>query len=123
MLSDWLEKYYSDWEGGTMIQAVEHSLKKWIGLMPKILKHFGLAKNYRHIFQMGGKRASFGILSYTCSLCIKYHDETKRDDCEDCPFVLKLGHNCHVYYREWKNTGNPEPMIKALKEIKDEISL
>lgn len=104
-------------------QAIQHSLKKWEGLLKINLKKHKMEDIGS--FVSDSKGYYFEVDSSTCSLCEKYFH--KVGTCEGCPLYKSLGsRKCHSWltlnspYSEWLNNGDPKPMIRALrKTLKD----
>lgn len=101
--------------------AIEHSIKKWEGLLPENLKkHNVVISRYGVIYD--GK-INFEISDQSCALCQKYFGEC----CIKCPLYEKLGFECGkgkieagdgwVSYME---EGDPELMLKNLRSLLDE---
>lgn len=106
----------------TKLQAIEHSLRKWKGLTKANLKKHDLSREHYWI-EDGEKDSLLDIDADTCALCVKYYDDkadTFRDACLACPLFRTLGKPCdHLKsspYAIWKDTGNPNPMIRALEK-------
>ena len=94
-------------------QAIAHSLKKWLGLLPRNLKRYGL------------KTAPLRIDSSTCALC---HHYIFTVGCRNCPLTLVRGAPCDVPlnwehqspYQAWRLKQDPDPMIALLKAAHDQ---
>ena len=109
----------------TKKQAINHSILKWTGLTKGNLKKHGVVQN--------GNEIRYGwdwmdITSGSCALCVKYLDGEWVDQlgaCKRCPLAQHLGHPCEGVgsnrpYSKWLDTGNANPMIKALKALLEE---
>ena len=100
--------------------AIEHSLRKWIGLRIENLDKHELRIVGRSV-RDGNSHTLLIIADRSCSLCRWYASFR----CDDCPLAQVLGGRCDVIdapYDIWCDTKNPEPMIEALqkaKELKD----
>ena len=100
--------------------AVAHSLKKWRGLRPVVLKRHGLT------FSSGVLKGRDGILyidERSCACCLRYlaRDQAQYDDCRACPLCHVLGRPCDATTVDGNKSeyeagcgGDPEPMIQAL---------
>jgi len=103
----------------TIKGRIKHSLRKWLGLLPKNLKKHNLKQvgwslvskkcnEMEHNFIVDGK---------TCSLCRK---NSIKNNCKNCIFTLNIGRCDEPHgrlpslYSTWVVRHNPEPMIKAL---------
>ena len=130
-LETWREEFYPVEPSKKMTkrQAVEHSLKKWQGLSKGNLNKHKVYKEYSYIKY---ENDDFRIDGFSCALCYKYLDYSlsSPDDCKKCPLFKTLGHPCDKDmnlnvvgspYNIWRNTGNPRPMIKALKQTLESL--
>lgn len=114
-LATWKRHYYPKPADETdESEAVAHSLKKWRGLLPAVLEKHEL----KHVGCVVRDKASnvFDVDADSCALCIHHF----AGDCRDCPLYAALGNNpCYESgqpYLTFKRTGDPEPMIAALKK-------
>lgn len=98
--------------------AIEHSIKKWEGLLPENLKkHEVVINQYGDIHD---DEINFEICDGSCALCQKYWAEY----CAKCPLYKKLGFECGkgeiedgdgwTYYMD---EGSPELMLKNLRSL------
>lgn len=98
--------------------AVEHSLRKWIGLRKENLdKHristgwIGISDGDEYVY----------IDSSTCALCQRYFDDEAVNECASCPLFDLLGKRCDngddSPFVIWGEYENPEPMIAALEQL------
>ncbi len=95
------------------VAAVRHSIRKWLGLREPALT--------RHGVEVRGNRV-WEPLDYllidcdTCALCCRFLG----GECPECPLCQTLAGQCdqdrNSPYRVWINTGDPEPMIAALRK-------
>jgi hypothetical protein len=86
-------------------QAVEHSLRKWIGLRRENLERHGMRAMSEDITDAQTSEW-FRIGASTCSLC-----ET-HTICRGCPL---LAGQCVDGMNAWWDDHDPEPMIAALE--------
>lgn len=120
------------------ITAIEHSLKKWVGLSKSNLDKHNLRKVESIPRIVSAKNddnndgdSNNGFVIYfdededgnddlyvtgrSCALCQRYSH-----GCSHCPlYEASKGINCSDIgspYDEWMETGNIKPMIKALKK-------
>jgi hypothetical protein len=116
-IETWMEEFYPVDAGETQ-DPIRHSLQKWRGLRPDRLREHGLVHERGTGVLYSGDKQVFFVYSETCALCRKHMY------CEDCPLFKVLGGACdngdYSPYMVFKSTGDPEPMIKALKEAKDQ---
>lgn len=131
-----MKKFYpipADAAAKNVNEAVAHSIKKWKGLREENLeKHSLIHRSGTSILE--DKKAGttiFLIDVSTCALC-KYAEETMRsniddkdgyaDYCDYCP--LGKIDNCNTPksgYGIFIKTGNPEPMISNLVQIRTSL--
>lgn len=117
---DWLKKYYpvaAKDAAGSDAEAIKHALVKFPGLRPEVLKEYGITRD--DIFlRVGHNKAFFSVTGSTCALCER-HYMTKRS-CKNCPLSW-VGAECANAkgddpYMVFCDTGDPEPMIQALRK-------
>lgn len=97
------------------VARLEHSIKKWEGLRPKnVAKHDLIISGDSLFCKTYGYYQYFDINADTCALCVAHRC------CTGCPLFKTLGKQCDkgtaAPYAIFIETGDPEPMIKALKE-------
>lgn len=125
--NDWLKKYYpisaSKLKNETVLEATQHSLQKWLGLYPTILKRYGLKISETGCDTILYKDSNAGVIRIdeaTCALCSKF------DICNNCPIYQETdGKSCatncsdNIYdpYSEFIINHNPKPMISLLRKI------
>lgn len=127
-LSAWIREFYPIKASEcSEEEALDHSIKKWEGLLPENLDFYSVSINkYGELVDDHDFR--FSIHGSTCALCF-YHP-----GCIECPFVTKLGYRCdednlsnieergeefEAPWWHWTQGHNPVPMITALKKIKE----
>lgn len=99
----------------TAIEATQHALNKWTGLLPENMNKHDVAYDFSSICY---NNTFLDIASSTCSLCIKYLDG---DNCSNCPIFKTVGRSCfenpdgESEYDIYRNRENPEPMIRLLE--------
>lgn len=116
-LETWKEEFYPiDAEYVSEEDAVEHSLRKWIGLRAGNLAKHNLDHHGKRIFDTNG--AYIWISESSCALCIHYINEM----CDNCPLAALLGHPCDYDdydidspYIAFLNEADPEPT--ALEQL------
>lgn len=132
---DWLRKYYpvpaKRMKRASKIAAIEHSLRKWLGL--RVIKKYGIRKIDNALIDNTTRQAILDVNFSTCSLCVKYFDVI----CSKCPLAqVRNGIPCDKPmvsgtkianpYASFIIKDNPEPMIfwlrKALRMAKKEQS-
>ena len=115
-LATWMKEFYpkeaSEVKGRAA--AMRHSLRKWIGLLPSHMRKHGITKDNRTVWC--GELA-FDIDDYSCALCCLFYGF---HGCDECPLTEILGERCdsgsESPYSVWISTGNPKPMIAALRK-------
>lgn len=102
-------------------EAVAASLLKYQGARPENLKRHRIGKlgfSPEIVTARAGRRFVFGHT--TCPLCLQY---SNRAACPNCPLAAaaraaRKGHPCWGRgspYGHWRDTGDPEPMIRLLE--------
>lgn len=135
----WKREFYpkdADEVNDNYVDAVEHSLKKWVGLRRENLKRhnmtyaihrWGNLKRDMDYVGIRGRHSDkserdLNVNGDSCALCLLY--EGLDGDCRACPIQKLLGKRCdearwgeesHSPYRVFRDTGNPEPMITVLE--------
>jgi hypothetical protein len=88
--------------------ALEHTLKKWIGALPRNRKKHGCRFDGINLMDsVSNSRLVF--TTHSCALCIHYEE----NDCSDCP--LKRCYAEGMPYDVFVDTGAVTPMIKHIK--------
>lgn len=119
-IKTWKKEFYPKSATSRMSKkaAIEHSIKKWEGLLPDNLKkHDVIFDRYGNVHDYEIK---FEISDQSCALCQKYMHKC----CAKCPLYEKLGFECGkgeieagdgwVSYME---EGSPELMLKNLRSL------
>ena len=103
-------------------RSVAHSLKKWIGLLPRNIRRHNLRLKLgldNTVPKLIGKDGSMNIGGDTCSLC-EHYQEFGDKLCVECPLAqARGGHRCdkciprerHSPYGEFSVSKDPLPMI------------
>lgn len=120
-LTSWKKEFYPNTaeqvvKTGKIKTLIKHSLRKWEGLTEEnVVKHGIRINGYGDIATNDGKSGLL-IDSSSCSLCIKFYKEFT---CTGCPLYEHFGCKCddeEMPFEHWREYGDPEPMIEALKE-------
>ena len=126
-MASWCKVFYPEtvecvgrWTNRT---ALEHSLKKWIGLRSEHLKAHALylvdAGRHTELHSERPFDEPLDLTGSSCALC-EMHDS----DCGLCPIAMVAmeadgsDELCHAEYRHFVDTHNPEPMIKLLRKAR-----
>ena len=125
-MASWKKQYYprSASRRMTTLEAIEHSLQKWLGLRPETLAKHGLnyddgavEENNTRSSEALRSLEAFLIDSSTCALCQMFLENAVL--CGDCPLGLVLGRQCDLGddspYWAFVERRDPEPMIAALR--------
>ena len=101
--------------------AIEHSIKKWEGLLPENLKRHEVAIDV--CGDIHDDEINFEMCDESCALCQKYVHEF----CVKCPLYKKLGFGCGRGtikdgdgWKSYMEEGSPELMLKNLRSLLDE---
>lgn len=101
--------------------AIAHSVRKWIGLRKKNLDKHNLVFDRNECAIRSKNGTSLVIDSDSCALCHFYANANGPSGqwCISCPLFGYLSDSCSSGYLSpyqiFAQTGNPEPMIKALR--------
>jgi hypothetical protein len=120
--------------------AIDHSLQKWLGLLPENLDKHGVILDSGIVMEQGEPEDGVAIDAGSCSLCHHFceTDTFNSDDdespCIECPLYKVRGAACddetdmewtsnepapwHAFTRE-REGHNPMPMIMWLKKTKE----
>lgn len=126
-LKSWKKKFYPVQayflKKKSILAAIQHSIKKWVGLRPKNLKKHNLHLSDAIIFELLPDKSNskdFSICEESCALCVKFL--RTKSHCRACPIGKILRHPCDSCdtdpYKIFSQTDNVEPMIKLLKKAK-----
>lgn len=105
--------------------AVAHSTQKWIGLREENLLRHGCRRvedDATMIVADENSGFSFEVSGISCALCVWHIDrrEVGAPRCGTCPLKLALDARCDetddLPWRQYTYSGDPEPMIAALKK-------
>jgi len=131
-MQTWKQEFYPEEaydvmnNGGDDLALVEHSLQKWLGLLPENLEKHGLqklAQRWGTIAEVDNMVVRFCVDSNSCALCQGYVE--KNNHCEGCPLFKHVGERCGDSNTDpfsiWYDTGDPKPMIQALTEVRDAL--
>lgn len=124
------------------LEAIEHSIRKWVGLREENLRRHGLFQDTYLIGEQGPIRHGYiYINNSSCALCVKFLSarySTRVSPCVRCPLYAALGQvGCSSsYYTRWQlygvqwspydiflKHGDPEPMITSLLLAKYDITM
>jgi hypothetical protein len=124
-LQTWKEEFYPiDAKYVSKEDAVEHSLRKWIGLRAENLSKHGVNATYSRVYDgdgVCGEDEMMYIDDESCALCVHYIE----NECSACPLFGLLGRSCDKgdeiisEYASFVRFGNPEPMITALERLQN----
>ncbi len=128
----WLKEFYpKPADKTTKKEAIQHSVKKWEGLLPDNLKKHNVTMNIDEVSVQDARGKEFlEVDQVTCSLCHHYFKvKSQGHSCNQCPlFKVRNSVACcdEGYYnqREEKDSpygimvekGNPRPMLKWLRK-------
>lgn len=124
-LETWKDEYYPVDAGEVRKDdALDHSLRKWTGLLPENLaRHGAVLEDFGcgvRVTAEGGTD-SFRMDGLTCALCATH-------ECKECPLKVIGGEECDpddchapTVYRTFHATLNPQPMIELMTRVKKEL--
>lgn len=135
-MKTWLEIYYPECADETKkIDAIRHSLRKWIGLKKENLRRFNVSLSEvdysAHVFKPKdadpeSRMILLEIDSESCALCFWYYKErfsiiNGEHPCSACPLFDPINEkscsDLHSPYYVFAETRDPSDMIKALRKI------
>lgn len=102
-------------------QAAQHSLQKWLGLMPSAMNRHGVTVCHA---ATSASVAGVTINAESCALCHRYM-LNQFDTCEECPLAIVRGGVPCDHERQdekvspwfkWYSTGDPRAMIAWLEQ-------
>lgn len=113
---DWKKEFYPV-DSHEATDPLEHSLTKWIGLLPEnTAKHNVRVTCVGDLRNQDGSNGFMYIDGRTCALCIKFR-------CSDCPLGKTAkatgvgnGEDCLEQFNKWTSGGDPKPMIELIKK-------
>lgn len=122
-IKTWKKEFYPKSATSRMSKkaAIEHSIKKWEGLLPENLKKHGVVLDKcGDIYENIDDEMNFEISDLSCALCYKYLWEC----CKKCPLYEKLGFECGKGeikdgdgWKSYIKNGSPELMLKNLRSL------
>jgi hypothetical protein len=117
----WCVEHYpkpADEAVGSDLEAAEHSLAKWEGLLPEALAKHGVEAYGRSLREAGSREGIFWFDGTNCSLCLRRQNVS----CRKCPLHLaRDGYDCtetrpNELVSPWKTAMvDPRPMIFWLR--------
>ena len=119
-LATWKKKYYPvEASKVSKRDALAHSIRKWRGLYPSVLKRYGLERTDNYISEMHGHMMF--IDEESCALCRHFIDDT----CMACPLAIARGgmpcdhmnaRESRSPYGKWIDTGDSRMMLRWLRK-------
>lgn len=95
--------------------ALDHGLQKYLGTRPAVLKRHGLVRTRA---TLSDGKVTLHFAESTCALC-QFYCKQKQCDKSNCGLAAVTGKLCgdpDSPYQRWVKTGDPEPMIRALRK-------
>lgn len=125
-ITTWEKEFYpKESKKTTVAESVEHSIRKWEGLLQKNLKKHGLYRDGMDVFDEETGNYVFEASSKTCSLCHHFLNEKEFYEkcCLSCPLFKATGKICDVTKgNQWEQIvhkgKSPMIMINALKKAR-----
>ena len=132
---DWITKYYpKEAKLVSRKDALEHSILKWSGLFPEILKEYNIKKTHDCSYITSDGLRFMSINAYSCALCVHYWGASRDRLCKTCPLAIVRGNvpcdqadvgELEAPFETFVKHGNPEPMLLWLlkaRKIKQELT-
>lgn len=122
-LKSWLDEFYPISASEVSKEdALEHSIRKWKGLLPVNLAKHKVAYQWEEVQPRDKEERihSFLIGSSSCALCQHWYDD--ESGCPECPLV-KAGHICcDDYNSAWRERyNNPARMVEELERSRASV--
>lgn len=90
-LKSWKKEFYCmEANQTTEATALDHSIRKWTGLLPQNLQKHFMKKNGRFIVDNTDNKLE--IDNFSCALCFHYDKEVGHE-CKNCPLYQIRGNN------------------------------
>lgn len=100
-------------------QALEHSIRKWTGLLPENLKKHKVFLDAHYVRDLESPNCAFRIDGDSCALCANYYTESACRSEEACPILLVTGADCSREYQEFVSQSQVSPMLDLLKRVEE----
>lgn len=77
-------------------EALDHSIRKWTGLLEENRKRYKVQLEFKVLSGTGREQGHLSISTETCALCVHYlEDAIQLDPCNKCPLArLREGNAC-----------------------------
>lgn len=107
-LKSWKKEFYKRPADRTSKKfALQHSIRKWTGLLKKNLRKHNVSLEYKLLID--DNDSSLCINSRTCALCEHF---LRPYSCPDCPISWE---ECRSKYSTFRIKGSALPMLNLLK--------
>ena len=115
-LATWKAEFYVPPSRWTKANALDCVLEKYLGTRKKALARHHVRKAETRP-TLHGWGQPFPFNTATCALCSCYWLPDTRECSPECPLVTKYRRWTGEGrpYTHWRETGDPEPMIRALR--------
>ena len=125
-LETWKAEFYpveADKATGSDMEALDHSIVKWTGLLKNNLEKHGVEKERLRerliIFGTDFGTDAFIVNGTSCALCRKYTKvRDDEPDCNECPIWRMTGLNCERKFASFALWDDARPMLTLLKRAK-----
>lgn len=120
-LQTWKKEFYQiPAKNVSLVNALDHAIRKWTGLLYKNRRKHGLVRTYEIIYCQN-ELDEFAVDSTTCALC--WHYLNKFSSCSGCPLYKELGNmpcdmGAKSPYMAFVERGSATAMLKALQRCK-----
>jgi|GEM_PF-3278397 len=116
-LTTWRKEFYPTFaQDATSENAIEHSIRKWVGLRSENLQKHNVTTNGSSLHDGAN---SLWIDASTCALCVVYYDHSERtvSACSRCPLFRVRGNvACDKARPEEKPNREPYFLFTALRD-------
>ena len=122
-LKTWLDEFYPIPAAKVSKEdALEHSIRKWKGLLPENLEKHQVVYQWEELQSQNEEELiqPLPISSSSCALCQHWYDD--ESGCPECPLV-KAGNNCcEDYDSAWRERyNNPARMVEELERSRASV--
>lgn len=132
-LETWIKEFYPvPAQDVSEKKALNHSIVKWTGLLPKNLRKHGVEWAAPRAIRDAVTLDTFDIDVTTCALCVHHCRSFGEMECEGCPLNQYLGMPCdheepdrldaELYQRSVGPFGDAKLMLDALKGAKKQLA-
>lgn len=106
---------------GSPLEAAQHSLLKWQGLLPENLKKHSLILADCDLYEVVYEDPKFSVSANNCALCLlaeRLNGHERFGSCSSCPMHTELGTTCdNKLWSKFVCINDAQPMVDTLAEL------